>query len=371
MVTSLALALLVLAGVQRLAAREPAAPVPQAPETPEEALHARRAAAQASERAQHAEAVEHLAPEWTAFDTERMLVLSHTDEKKARRVVAHAAGVLDLLDQQISALGPEEYMRRPILRVCSDSEERGSMVRQRGASTWLRTSLEVLACPDDEGPGSHSLGALNRELLRHHLSEHASETYLAMPAWLRSGLDAWIEGAYVDKHGKLEFHPDAWERDELSMQRQGGRGIPPIELFRMTEAKLTGDAARGRYAQTDALVRYLFSEECAKSALTRNLVPSYLGSLQAIVAEKSEAIRARADGLIAEAAEKAEEEPSAETETAPGPPPSPEEALAGWRRRAWMEAERELVEELWFRTFRSFEEKDWKSFEKGFAKFID
>ncbi len=343
---------------------------------PEEALRARREAAMASETSQHEEAIKTLAREWTSFETEGLLVLSHTSEKSARRVATHVEAVLAFLDQELGMLGPGEYLRRPILRVCRDDDEQSALARQRSSTgTWLPANLEILSCADTEGPGSYTLAGLNYSVLQHYLKERATETYLAMPPWLGHGLQSYVGGLRLDKYGKLEFYLDDWGRDDLTVQTQLGRGLPPSELLRMTEAKLGGVELRGKYAQTDALVRYLFSEESQKNARTKNLLANTLAALQAIAIEKAAEIRTRAEEKQAEAAKKPAEEKgdSVSKKGVPAVEPllDPEQMLARWRRAAWLEAEQALIDDLWFRAFRSFEEKDWKSFEKSFAKFID
>jgi hypothetical protein len=352
----------------------PAVQEQEAP-SPEEAARMRREAAQESERALHGEAIAKLGDEWTSFETEHLLVLSHTDEKKARRVVAQVEAVLAFVQQELGMLGEGEYMRRPILRVCRDEEERRSLTRQRSTTpTWLPAGLEILGSADTEGPGSFSLASLNSLLLQHFLKERATETYLAMPPWLGHGLQRYVEGLRLDKYGKLQFYLDDWDRDDLTVQTQLGRGLPPAQLFRMTEKKIGGGETRGKYAQTDALVRFLLSEEGKKNPRAKSLLASYLAALQTIANEKSAEMRARAETMQAEDAKKpadGDETEAGENGDAKAPVLDPEQELARWRRKAWLDSEETLIEDLWFQNFRSFEDKDWKSLEKSFAKFID
>jgi hypothetical protein len=292
-------------------------------------------------------------------------VLSHTEEKTARRVVEQAEAALEFLDKELAALGPGEYMRRPILRVCVDPEERRSFSRQREpAPTWLPGNLEVLACWDPRGPTGFEFGYLNIALLQHFLTERATEVRIAMPPWIAHGLESQVESLRVGKYGKLELLPDYRDLDELTVQTQHGRGIPPKELFRLTEKSIGGAASLGRYAQSDALVRYLFSQACEKDERTKSLLALYLTNLQAAVADRAAETALRVAELKSEAQKR-----SAETLGEAALDPAEEEAR--WRRKVWLEGEQALIEDLWFRTFRSFEEKDWKHFEKTFAKFID
>jgi hypothetical protein len=56
--------------------------------------------------------------------------------------VAQADAVLAFVQTELGVLGEGEYLRRPILRVCRDEDERRSLVRQRSsAPVWLPANL--------------------------------------------------------------------------------------------------------------------------------------------------------------------------------------------------------------------------------------
>src|SRR5262249_47778146 len=78
---------------------------------------------------------------WTAKRMGRFMVLSHADEKFAKRVVDQAEAVWKWLDDTFDFVGPGEYVRTPILRICKDEAEYRAY--RKGQDWFSMNDLEI------------------------------------------------------------------------------------------------------------------------------------------------------------------------------------------------------------------------------------
>ena len=85
----------------------------------------------------HRDAIESLTDGWKHKKIGRFLVLIHGDEKFAVRVAKQADAIWTWLDKAFPFFGENEYIPRPIIRVCKDYTEEAAFVVARlgGAMT--------------------------------------------------------------------------------------------------------------------------------------------------------------------------------------------------------------------------------------------
>ena len=323
-------------------------------------LEERTAKRHESELLLHTRAKQVLPDGWKAKEHERFLVLYGTEEAFADEVAASLAALLGWAEQNLGFLGPGEYVRRPILRVCATEEEKRSL--QRGAQHSTRwvwdTGHELVTCPDDLGKTGWELDWVNERLIELWLGERDHAVWFGLPTWVRHGLDSYVEGARLSGK-KLQFRVDDWERDDFREAVQQKKHAPVRELVKMTSAQFSGrdtDYAGfwDRQAQADMLVRFLLSPEAARSKQTKTLLFDYLARLREVVLELEAEDQAKGGG----------EEPEPKTE---------EEEKEYYRRKreAWDASDREktILERSFQRTFGSWSSADWQTFEKAFLKF--
>ena len=337
--------------------------------TPEE----RKEQRQIAERRAHEVATEGLPEDWEVQKYGNITVLNHSTDKHAKAVVDQAEAMLEWLDEEFGYIGPDEYVRSPIIRICADLEEAQRFMS--GTSWWQAgTRLEITTYKQGTGMSGptamHLLRDqdehLNREILALWLNEKNSHLVRSMPRWLRIGL-VHVIGSARAKGSKLSFSEDQWERNHLRDAGREGKLMTAKDLL-MADPSVFGPDLPKRFgmrnqkdidkqhrnAQAGALVRYLLVGPGSKSRKTKTILHDYLRNL----IEVSEAERK----ARAEAGEDEEEErPKTEEE---------EEEMYREQRNKWREREIKLMKDTFFRTFADFRDNDWKSFEKGWAKFV-
>jgi hypothetical protein len=313
-----------------------------------------------SERALHARAKESLPPGWQAKEHERFLLLFNTDPGSADKIAAAGAALLAWAEETLGFMGSDEYVRRPILRVCATEAEKESLQRGvRSSSSWgWDTGLEIVTCKDEYGSTGYELDWVNQRLLNLWLHERDEEIWLGMPGWVEHGLDSYVEGARLSGR-KLKFREDLWWTEDFRLAVKQGRHVPVREMVQMTAGEFmnaNNDFAGvwDRMGQADVLVRFLLSPEAAKKQQTKTLLFDYLRNLRDVVLE------------LRDVDEKVEapKEPTTEEE---------EEELYKKRADAWQasEREKEVVKRTFQRTFAGWSDKDWQAFEKAFVDFVD
>ncbi len=290
---------------------------------------------------------------WTAEDMGRFLVLNHCSEKVARRMVERSGAVLDFLDERFPYIGRDEYVRRPILRICKDWDEENSY--RRGGDGWFSLNdLEIVTHDDQMGSvGSWKGEWLSRRVVYLWFTDRDRDLFWAFPNWLRQGFENSFANA-LPKRKKLEFRKDDWDRDELRQRVREGAATPPRELIRMGQEQFFGARGGGfwdRQREAGALVRFFLSGEARKSSKSKNVLDDYIKNLKLVVDRIDED---KGEG-------KSKKKPQTEEE---------EDEYFRKRRAAWKEKEREILDEVFERTFRSWSDKDWAAFDKVYFKSI-
>lgn len=306
------------------------------------------------ERSLHDKAKTAVAPGWETFQVGRFLVLNHTDEKYARRVAEHCNAIFEWLDTTFAFVGPDEYVRQPILRICKNREEEQAF--HSGGMYWFSDNqIEIVVSQDDEGfVTGWAVERVNRQLVQMWFAERDRDMSMAMPYWLEQGLDQVI-GTARAKGKKVEFRIDDWERDGIRERIREGKLTPVRNLVKMGREQYTDSAEGffGRAKEAGGFMRFLVTGPAAKNPKTRDVLRDYMKNLKATVVE-------------IETAEKAK---GKTTEKAPTTEKEEEEQYKA-RSQNWQKREKELLDTTFEKTFHGWSDKDWEVFEATYLKSV-
>jgi hypothetical protein len=323
----------------------------------------RRSTRMESERRLHEAAITGLLEGWKHRFTKRCLLLYDADPKYVDRVAEHCDKIFEWLDANLGFIGPEEYVRKPIVRICANENEMGSFSRGvRDSSSWSwNTGNEIVTCKPDDGFLGYEMDGVNREIFDLWLRDRNDALQLGLPSWIRHGLSDYISGARLVK-ADLQFRDYVHELIEFKIAVAQGKNMPVRDLVQMTGSQFFGPMSEdsssfwNRLAQADMFLRFLLSSEASHNKLTKELLGNYVQNLLAVIAEvEGENIQEKS---TAQAAPKTEEE---------------EEEQYKKRHQEWESPEREkqTVQRTFSRTFGGWEDKDWAAVEKAFLKFVD
>ncbi|MBI5434132.1 MAG: hypothetical protein HZA52_14965 [Planctomycetes bacterium] len=309
-----------------------------------------------SERKAQEKALKTVPDGWDSFRTKRFLVLYHTDEKFARRIAGQAESLFAWLEATFPFVGPDEYVRCPVLRICKDSDEYNAYWTGGISFSFGDRAPEVVAYNDQTGfQTGWAVERLNQELSDFWFHERDSQLAAAMPTWLVSGLLETLGNARCDKTtGKMEFRADEGGRDEVRQIVRSGTALRPRELIRQTSEDFmgrSGDQYRSSRWQSGAWVFYLTAGAGAKDAKTKELLSLYIRNLKQVVVDR-EALARSGDKTTPEAPKTEEEE----------------EARFKERSTLWRQRQKELLDETYERTFRSWTDKQWDAIEQAYFK---
>lgn len=292
---------------------------------------------------------------WQVFESGRFLVITHTDEKYSRRLAEQCEAVLSWLEQTFPFVGPEEFVRGPILRICADSKEEQSL-RKAGDGFWFSDQdIEIVTYQDQLGFGreSSTIDRGNQQVLSLWFSERDRDMWRAMPSWLKGGLFG-VVGNARSKGDKLELKPDEWEHDELRERSRLGKSSAPRELMKTSFGDYSSSLEWwSRSYEVAALVRFFVTGPAAKNPRTKDVLREYIKNLHAVILEiQAEPVAAPED------ADADEPEPASDEEQDP----------FKRERKFWKKHEQRLLDAAFERTFRSWTDKDWKDFEDVYVK---
>lgn len=304
------------------------------------------------EKIAHKKAAENLPKGWKSKKVGRCLVLSHDCEDYASDVAVQVTAIMDWLDKNLYYIGPEEYVRSPILRVCKDQDEES--IFRRGSQGWGGISTEIVTHKDNRGWFDFQNSQVNGRALDIWLQERDKELAWSMPQWFRSGLRETFQNVRV-KGRKIEF----LEGDEMERNgwRVGGRELTPIpasELFRKKASAFSGaESAWQLQRQSAILVRWLLVGKGSKSSKTKKILADYLMSLSEVIRR----IKAEEEAGIGKDAAK----PKTEEE---------EEEYFRKQRNSWQDQANRIAEETFEATFAGWDDDDWDKFDKSFLKSV-
>jgi hypothetical protein len=303
-----------------------------------------------------AKAIAGLAEGWHHSKIDGFLVVSRADKDFDKEVAEQARAVFDWLEKTFPYVGPGEYVRQPVIRVCKDFEEERSFRGEAGAMDMMGLGLEVTTNQEYAGTRSFEAGFLNRAMTQLWFNDRDRELWWRMPAWLQAGIVNTVADS-TPKNGKLDFYRSDWTAETLRALVREGRALEPRDLIYLTRKDFSGGDGKTEFergTQAQALVDYLLLGPGSKSSKTKNVIESYITSLKAVIAEIKQT-----DKELGQDEEAGEPKTEAEEE----------EARKADRER-WEARERQLLEQAGRRTFSGWTERDWEDLAKGYFKGI-
>lgn len=297
------------------------------------------------EKDQHEKALANLPEEWTAEEDDKFLVLSHVKKKDTKEVVKQVDLMFQWLEKNFPSVGRGEYVRRPIIRICKDSEEMSLFMSGSG---WSFTNIEILTCKDNSFIGEFYSGQVNDRAFRYWFYERDRELYSRIPAWFRFGMDNMLHSAEV-KGSKIIFEPDQWAKQNLRDALKNETITLPSAMFKMTASDFSGN--RSLSSEFGAFVRYLMVGKGAKSKLTKGLAGAYLGHLKDILDEEDAASDFSDD----------DDGPTTEEEE--------DEAFKN-KQNVWKQRAESIANEVYLRTFTDWTQKDWDKLDAEYLRTI-
>jgi hypothetical protein len=304
----------------------------------------------AMEREAHEKASANVPDGWTVKKIGRFLVINHTDDKYAKKVVEQAEAVWQYLEANFAFIGPGEYVRSPIIRICKDFDEEKTYYTSQGDWTW--NNLEIFTHKDYGGSNSWEMEWVNRRVAELWFEDRDRTLYWSFPQWLDAGLDQTL-GQARSKNGRIDFKSDAWDREDVREAAREGRALAPRELMNMSGEDFFQDYVHRQEA--GALVAFFLTGAASKNKQTKDVLTDYLKNLKSVV----DAVEKEAD---ASAGKKKDGEPKTEEDE--------DEAFKS-ERQAWKQREKRIMEEVWHKTFSGWTDFEWKRFEEIYFKAIN
>ena len=304
------------------------------------------------EAAEHRKAVETLPEGWEHEQHGRILVLNHSRAKVGKQRAEQAQAVLDWLDDTLPFIGPEEFVRAPIIRICKDWEEEATYRKGGAGTAWGGMGTEITGHNDNSGKLGYETEWLNKRVLEIWFQDRDRDLYWALPEWIDYGLRE-VVGSSTNKRGKLQFRVDDYEREGVRERGRAGTLTPVRELLLKPRDEFHQQGDFRIVYESQSLVRFFLGGDARKSSATRDVLPNYLQNLKAVITE----------------IEAEEEKKGKTTERAPQTEEEEEEYFRK-RRQGWKDKERRILEETFQRTFGDWDSKDWDRFEKAYHRAV-
>ena len=304
------------------------------------------------EAAEHRKAIENLPEGWEHEEHGRILVLNHSRDKVAQQRAEQAQALLDWLDKTLPFIGPDEYVRAPIIRICKDFEEELTYSKGGAGNAWGGTGMEVTGHNDNSGKIGYETEWMNKRVLEIWFQDRDRDLYWALPEWIGYGLRE-VVGTSTNKRGTLVFREDDFSREGVRERARAGTLTPVRELMMKGTADFYQQGDYRIVYESQSLVRFFLCGDAKKSAATKDVLPEYLANLKAVITA------IEAEEKIAGAS--ADKKPTTEEE---------EEEYFRQKRQGWKDRERRILEETFQRTFGAWDDKDWERFEKAYQKTV-
>jgi hypothetical protein len=316
----------------------------------------RRSKRMTSEDQVRKRAVDSLPDDWEAANHGNILTLSHVDKKLAKRFGEQSDALLKYFEDEFPYWGNGEYARKPMLRIFKDYEEMVAYIKGGRINTYTTSGTPTMEIPTYKPSGGFTgkeVDNVNRAILTSWLYERDPDLYNGIPQWLKGGLRYVIGGLRKDGR-KLKWRENDNDRQRAKEYRGKGVDTHPRELLTFTASDFSdagGSADRETYQRnlvmSYAFVRFLLSKECKKNKHTKDLLETYVTTLDSVIEEMSE----RMDELNEYEAPKTEEE----------------EANAGQARaERFRQMERETVDATFERAFGDWGDEEWDRVHKAF-----
>lgn len=281
---------------------------------------------------------------WDAVMIDGVYVLNHSDKRFAKKVVERIKATYRWLEDTLGAVGPGEYVRAPIVRICEDSDEMRVFLSGPG----VRGGSTIVTYRDtSSGATSYTFESISQQAMDLWFRDRDVDLYFLLPFWFSSGIDQVVGTARV-KGKSLEFNSDWWEQWLKTSMRQGESENPRTarEILSTVSTEISSDYWRFRY-ESMRLVRMLVDTRSKKH---RAVLGDYLANLKLVNEELEEEAEKEGNKL---------KKPTNEAE---------EDAYFEARKSRAAERERILIAETMSRTFASWDSGDWRKLEKEFTK---
>jgi hypothetical protein len=155
---------------------------------------------------------------------------------------------------------------------------------------------EVTGHNDNEGKLGYETEWMNKRVLEIWFQDRDRDLYWALPEWIGYGLRE-VVGSSSNKRGKIVFREDDWARDNVRERGRAGALTPLRELMLKGQAAFFEKGDYGIVHESQALVRFFLCGDARKSSATKDVLPTYLESLKAVITalEAEEAAAGKAE----------------------------------------------------------------------------
>ncbi|NOT28900.1 MAG: hypothetical protein HOP15_00470 [Planctomycetes bacterium] len=284
---------------------------------------------------------------WTASEIDGVFVVNHVDANFAKKVVEQVRAIYAWLEITFPDVGPFEYARPPIVRICKDQDEE-SAFRSGSGSYWV-SGNHLVTHKNNKDWWDWEWEYIGSQSLNVWFLERDPSLWAALPRWLAVGLGEVVGSAQL-KSGKLVFEMRDLERElreDLPNADETSMSIRTLlSLSREEFDAFSKRSDRSIWYQAVSLTRYFVG---ARSKKTRQLLTDYMGNLRLVLSE----LEGKEDMGKEKAAPKNEAE---------------EEALFK-KREEWLKSrERAILDQSLSRTFPGWSPADWKNLDREFRR---
>ena len=305
---------------------------------------------------------------WRALEGDHFLVVHATGGNFAKKLSAHADALAASLDERFGGLGDGT----PRAAIIIARESGTDALKLEGVPPWMHVYYVLET--EDPDPKTR-FNRFNEQYIQHWFAQKNSDLWSRLPHWIRTGLPEILDNAHLkgsriayDMH-ESEESGYGWLSERMSEHKKERlSGTPPVvpiqELVGPASIELINGKTSGYVRrQSYALVRFLFDGPGSRNKRTADLIDVYLASCRELAEAQAKEERERRERT--EELEKAKETLSDEERL------SVEDELYRLKReQSGANADRDLLQETFTRTFGDWTDKDWSSLDKSFRSFL-
>jgi len=331
--------------------------------TPEERMRRRKDRVEAT----LAKEIAALPKDWISLRSEHYIALSHADEKFTKETLDFAESVRGYLDETFP-LG-DDYVPPGIIRIFATQAEESAFFK--GTGFGLFEGAEQIALSKRTGEEkSWEYEYLGRRVTDQWLEFKNRLLSDNMPYWIREGLKRHMSFARP-KGKRIEFKPDAYDREDLRKVVKEGKAIPLKDLFSGDDEQFTQHA---HLLQAGSVVSWLLGE--GNRGKVKNAVFRYLQALMQACEEEEKAYeekrKAAIEGMAKRTVEGAGEEGERTEEEEDRREEEIEKELEkGFNemRDAWKAKGKAIREKAFECAFPDLKDSDWAKLDAAWQKF--
>ncbi|MCA8950979.1 MAG: hypothetical protein KDE27_15855 [Planctomycetes bacterium] len=303
---------------------------------------------------EHHEAVRKKTPDdWTITESKHFLVVSHTDSKFTDIMTDGAEVFWSWCEENFGKLS-DDYVRRPVMRLCKDQDEYLAYhFASSGTTGWslFDDTFEVGSYYSTyDGTSGSNVSRVFTSILRFYLQEKDPYIIEYTPYWITWALDDYFDNAVV-KGKKIDFRAEDWARDGARDMLREDK-LP--KLRELLELDADGYSAlrkkdyRANYAAAQAL-RYVLGPGQRIKQFKDFLNRYFEAAIQ--VGEADDKKVAAADPSSAQTEEE-------------------EEALAKAEQERKKARKKAMQDKINATVLAGLGDKDWQKLEKAYAEFV-